>query len=119
MKPAKILYFVNGNLPKPEDYKKASELGANVVFRNANFVPDEDHALEDCDGVAGNVPRVYAKKFPSAEAAVKEKTDQLKILTSKVGDDKAPEVSTKPEKTKTEPEIQSEKGLEAWNPNKK
>ena len=117
MKPAKILYFVNGTLPTPNDFKKASEISGNVVFRNANFVPNEEHALEICDGVAGNVPEIYAKRFPSAEIAVREKANQLEILASKVGD-YAP---NEPQKTDENDESQKtgENDIPVWNPNKK
>ena len=90
MKPAKILYFVLGHAPTPEDFAAASEMKAQVVFRNANAVPTEEHALETCDGVAGHVPPIYAKTFPDAEKAIKAKAAELKALSAKVGDGPAP-----------------------------
>ena len=90
MKPAKILYFVDGPAPTPEDYAAASELNANVMFRNARAVPSEAHSLEICDGVAGAVPPIYAEKYPDAADAIKKKAAELKELTSKVGDSPAP-----------------------------
>lgn len=67
----KILYFVNGPAPKAEDVIKASKIAAKVVFRNALAVT-EDSSLEECDGVIGDVPEVYAKAFKSFEVAEKE-----------------------------------------------
>lgn len=97
MKPAKILYFVDGHAPTPDDFTAAAELTATVVFRNARAVPSEPHSLEICDGVAGKVPEIYAKKFPTAEEAIKAKAAELKKLTEKVGDSKAPKASGKKE----------------------
>ncbi|ALH23589.1 hypothetical protein PM396_gp06 [Xanthomonas phage vB_Xar_IVIA-DoCa1] len=90
MKPAKILYFVDGPAPTPEDFAAAAELNASVSFRNARAVPSEAHSLEICDGVAGAVPPIYAEKFPDAAEAIKKKAAELKELTSKVGDSPAP-----------------------------
>lgn len=95
MKPAKILYFVNGHAPKPEDFQAAAEMAATVHFRNAKAVPNEEHSLEICDGVAGHVPPIYAKRYPKAEDAISKKKDELKALTSKVGDSPAPKASGK------------------------
>ena len=90
MKPAKILFFVDGPAPTPEDFTAASELNGTVVFRNARAVPSEAHSLEICDGVAGVVPDIYAKAYPEAAEAIKKKAAELKELTSKVGDSPAP-----------------------------
>lgn len=95
MKPAKILFFVDGPAPTPEDYAEAAALNATVNFRNARAVPSEPHALEICDGVAGKVPPIYAERFPNAEEAITKKADELKALTSKVGDSPAPKASGK------------------------
>lgn len=95
MKPAKILYFVDGPAPTSEDFQAAAEMKATVVFRNASAVPSEEHSLEICDGVAGHVPPIYAAKFPDAEKAIAQKAKELKELTSKVGDAPAPKASGK------------------------
>lgn len=95
MKPAKILYFVDGPAPTAEDFAAAAELKATVVFRNARAVPSEAHSLEICDGVAGKVPTIYAEKYPTADEAISAKAAELKALTSKVGDSPAPKASGK------------------------
>ncbi len=95
MKPAKILFFVDGNAPTPEDFAAAAELNAQVMFRNARAVPSEPHSLEICDGVAGKVPKLYADAYPEAGEAIKKKAAELKALTSKVGDAPAPKASSK------------------------
>ncbi len=96
MKPAKILYFVDGNAPTPEDFAAAAELNAQVMFRNARAVPSEPHSLEICDGVAGKVPKLYADAYPEAGEAIKKKAAELKVLASKVGDAPAPKAASKP-----------------------
>ena len=93
MKPAKILFFVKGVSPTPEDFEEASKLQAQVVFRNAHAVPAEG-ALEQCDGVAGHVPAPYADK-PTAEEAIKTVSDKLAALAKKVGDAPAPKAPAK------------------------
>ncbi|WBF76991.1 hypothetical protein PSV3_00290 [Septimatrevirus PSV34] len=80
MKPAKILFFVDGNAPTPEDFAAAAELNAQVMFRNARAVPSEPHSLEICDGVAGKVPKLYADAYPEAGEAIKKKAAELKAL---------------------------------------
>ena len=79
MKPAKILFFVDGVAPTQEDYEAASKLTAQVVFRNARAVPSEG-ALEECDGVAGHVPAPYAE-LPAAEEAIKAHAAKLAAQT--------------------------------------
>ena len=93
MKPAKILFFVKGVSPTPEDFEEASKLQAQVVFRNAHAVPAEG-ALEQCDGVAGHVPTPYADK-PTAEEAIKTVSAKLAALAKKVGDAPAPKAPAK------------------------
>jgi hypothetical protein len=106
MKLPKILFFVKGPFPSDEDkaFAKASEKQALTVFRNALAVPTENHSLEICDGVAGAVPAIYAKKFPKAEKAIAAYKETLKNISEKVGDVPAPNRITKTE---------SEKALEA------
>ena len=94
MKPAKILFFVDGVAPTPEDYEAASKLTAQVVFRNARAVPSEG-ALEECDGVAGCVPGSYAE-LPTAEEAITAHAAKLAALAKKVGDSPAPKAPAKP-----------------------
>ena len=94
MKPAKILFFVQGVSPTPEDFEEASKLKAQVVFRNARAVPAEG-ALEECDGVAGHVPAPYAE-LPAAEEAIKAHAAKLAALAKKVGDAPAPKAPAKP-----------------------
>jgi hypothetical protein len=114
MKPAKILFFVKGNAPTAEDFLNASQIKAQVVFRNASAVPSEQHSLEICDGVAGCVPPIYASAFPTAEEAVAEKDEALKKLVAKVGDTAPPKRAAKAE-GKAEP-VEAPKA-QVWNPN--
>lgn len=97
MKPAKILYFIDGPSPSSEDFHAAQALKAQVVFRNAQMVPSEKHSLEDCDGVAGDVPPIYADAYPPAKEAIAKKDAELKDLSSKVGDVPAPKRGQKTE----------------------
>ena len=124
MKPAKILYFVDGHAPTPEDYAAAAELTANVMFRNARAVPPEEHSLEICDGVAGHVPPLYAAKYPKAEEAIAKKAKELKELTSKVGDSPAPKATGKAAAKTADtgaagaaPASGQQPAAGAWNPN--
>ena len=94
MKPAKILFFVQGVAPTAEDFEAASKLTAQVVFRNAQAVPAEG-ALEECDGVAGAIPPTYAE-LPTAEEAIKTVSEKLAALAKKVGDEPAPKAPAKP-----------------------
>ena len=95
MKPAKILYFVDGVSPTPEDFEAASKMQAQVVFRNARAVPPEG-ALEECDGVAGKVPPTYAEAYPEADEAIKAHAAKLAKLTKKVGNNPTPKAPAKP-----------------------
>lgn len=123
MKPAKILFFVDGPAPSPEDFAEAAELKATVVFRNARAVPSEPHSLEICDGVAGKVPAIYDRAYPDADEAIEIKAKELKALTSKVGDAPAPKQGKKTEAAKpADPAAdatakQGEGKAPAWNPN--
>ena len=94
MKPAKILFFVDGVAPTPEDYEAASKLTAQVVFRNARAVPSEG-TLEECDGVAGCIPGPYGE-LPTAEEAIEAHAAKLAALAEKVGDSPAPKAPAKP-----------------------
>ena len=123
MKPAKILFFVDGVAPTPEDYEAASKLTAQVVFRNARAVPPEG-ALEECDGVAGKVPPTYAEAYPEADEAIKAHAAKLAKLAKKVGDSPAPKAPAKPANapaaaTKPQAPAQPAKpaAAPAWTPN--
>lgn len=122
MKPAKILYFVDGVSPTPEDFEAASKMQAQVVFRNARAVPPEG-ALEECDGVAGCIPVPYGE-LPTAEEAIKAHAAKLAALAKKVGDSPAPKAPAKPANapaaaTKAQAPAQPAKpaSAPAWTPN--
>lgn len=123
MKPAKILFFVKGVSPTPEDFEEASKLQAQVVFRNAQAVPAEG-TLEECDGVAGHVPAPYAE-LPEAEEAIKAHAAKLAALAKKVGDSPAPKAPAKPANAPAAPPAAAGKAqapakgaaAPAWTPN--
>jgi hypothetical protein len=116
MRPDKILYFIEGPLPTSEDYAAALELRANVVFRNALAVPEENSSLEPCDGVAGEVPPAYAKAYPPAEAAIAKTKSQLKALQQKMGE-RAPKPDTLPsEPDPEEGAVEGSRGREIGKP---
>lgn len=122
MKPAKILYFVDGVSPTPEDFEAASKMQAQVVFRNARAVPPEG-ALEECDGVAGCIPGPYGE-LPTAEEAIKAHAAKLAALAKKVGDAPAPKALAKPANApagaaKGQAPAQGQKpaSAPAWTPN--
>lgn len=87
LKSPKVLFFVDGMSPSPEDIAAAGALNAQVCFRNARHVP-ADGALEECDGVAGCVPPRYADKFPTAEQAIEKRAEMLAKMAA--GDSPAP-----------------------------
>lgn len=89
-KPMKILFFTNGPAPTIEQIAEAEAFNGNVAFRNARVVPSENHALEECDGVAGEVPAIYSAKFPTAAAALEARAAKIAALSAKVGDEPAP-----------------------------
>lgn len=122
MKPAKILYFVDGVSPTPEEFEAASKMQAQVVFRNARAVPPEG-ALEECDGVAGCIPGPYGE-LPTAEEAIKAHAAKLAALAKKVGDSPAPKAPAKPANApaaaaKGQAPAQGQKpaSAPAWTPN--
>lgn len=98
LKALKILFFVNGPAPTAEQFAEAEALSGNIAFRNALAVPSDNHALEDCDGVAGEVPAIYSAKFPHAEAAIEARNAKIAALSAKVGDEPAPKPPAAPEK---------------------
>ena len=90
MKPLKILFFTNGPAPTAEQLAEANKLNGNICFRNAKYVPAEPHALEDCDGVAGDVPAVYSAEYPDAVSAIEAREEKIAELSASVGDSPAP-----------------------------
>lgn len=62
-----ILYFINGMAPTEDQAEEAASLKANVRFRNALLVDNAGaEALEECDGVMGDVPPRYQRAFGSS-----------------------------------------------------
>lgn len=61
----KILFFIAGTTPTAQQVSEANEFGPGVAFRNATLVPP-DSPIEQCDGVAGEVPENYAAALPNA-----------------------------------------------------
>jgi hypothetical protein len=53
-----VLYFINGSVPSPEEQEEGDSM--NARFRNAHLVEGNP---EECDFVAGAVPKIY-EKFP-------------------------------------------------------
>lgn len=90
LKPAKILFFVDGFAPTPDDIKAAGAINGQVCFRNARAITAEG-SIEECDGVAGKVPPTYSK-LPTAEEAVAKREAAIAALAAKVGDSPAPVV---------------------------
>lgn len=93
IKKPKILYFIKGSVPTDTDRIEANKYdSANVIFRNGNAVNNDDRT-EDCDGVAGAVPDVYATRYKSAEEAISVYKKSIADLQKRVGDDKPPAVT--------------------------
>ena len=90
MKPLKILFFTNGPAPTAEQLAEANKLSGNICFRNAKYVPAEPHGLEDCDGVAGDVPAIYSAQYPDAVSAIEAREEKIAELSASVGDSPAP-----------------------------
>jgi hypothetical protein len=91
----KVLYFINGPVPSPNDNVAANGLrgrGANVSFRNARYADGDQHgAPEAADGVLGAIPESYKKHTTADEAmtkyekAVEDENARLTQLASKPG----------------------------------
>lgn len=62
----RILFFISGPVPTPEQVEEADDLGPGVMFRNATLIV-ADGPIEDADAVAGDVPENYAKALPSVD----------------------------------------------------
>ena len=90
MKPLKILFFTNGPAPTAEQLAEANKLNGQICFRNAKYVPAEPHGLEDCDGVAGDVPAIYSAEYPDAVSAIEAREEKIAELSASVGDSPAP-----------------------------
>lgn len=101
MKAPKILFFVDGMVPTAEDMIEAADITGQVCFRNVRAVPAEG-SLEDCDGVAGQVPAMYAA-LPTAAEAIKAHVAKLKAVATKVGDSPAPVAPVKAAKVAAAP----------------
>lgn len=68
MKLPKILFFILADSPTAEQRLEAARMPGQVCFRNANYINAEG-ALEDCAGVAGEVPARY-QSLPSYREAI-------------------------------------------------
>lgn len=117
----RILFFVASVMPTAEDFAAAERLGPNVAFRNASAVPN-DGALEQCDGVAGQVPARYAEKFPTAEDAIAEYEAEREARAAKLDGGKAETKATpaptaaKPATAPATPKAAAKPAV-AWQPN--
>ena len=126
MKPLKILFFTNGPAPTAEQLAEANKLNGNICFRNAKYVPAEPHGLEDCDGVAGDVPDIYSAKYPDAVSAIEAREEKIAELSASVGDSPAPRkpkdaakgaVAPKPQDTPAPtPPAQGQAPAAGWQP---
>lgn len=67
----RIIFFIAGSNPTPEEIEAAELLGMNVTLRNASLV-SATGCMEACDGVAGAVPARYAKECNAAEDVLLE-----------------------------------------------
>jgi hypothetical protein len=59
----KILFFISGTAPTPEQIAEADDYGPGVAFRNALLIRP-DGPIEQSDGVAGDVPDNYKEALP-------------------------------------------------------
>lgn len=113
----KILFFVKGPFPSDEQKAAAAAIGgAKVMFRNALAVDNEPHALEVCDGVTGDVPPIYAKRFPAHGEALAKHRAAIKALSEKAGDTPAPVRPVQPQ-APVAPWGSPQGKPPAWNPN--
>lgn len=62
-----VLYFIQGMVPSESEMSEATDLGGvQIRFRNASLVDNHGaEALEECDGVMGDVPERYRAAFGS------------------------------------------------------
>lgn len=64
-----VLFFINGTVPTEAQAEEAASVRsrATVAFRNAHLVDGSGaEALEECDGVMGEVPPRYAAIYPES-----------------------------------------------------
>lgn len=62
----RVLYFISGMNPTDEQKNDAARFGPNVGIRNGLQVADLAMSpLEECDAVAGDVPKRYADVYPN------------------------------------------------------
>lgn len=99
IKQPKILFFIDGPVPSEVEKLDAFDLGVPVQFRNAQHVFKVE---EEADGVAGVIPKAYAK-HPTAEDALKAYKAEVKKARAKLAEvgGKAPKAGEQTE-TKTE-----------------
>jgi hypothetical protein len=125
MKPLKILFFTNGPAPTAEQLAEANKLTGHICFRNAKYVPAEPHALEECDGVAGDVPAIYSAEYPDAVSAIEARDEKIAELSASVGDSPAPRkpkgdkdaTAPKPQDTPApKPPAQGQAPAAGWQP---
>jgi hypothetical protein len=64
----RILFFTVGKVPTADEIEAAKKFGPGVCFRNSQLVNSDTStsSLEECDGVAGNVPKRYADVYDKA-----------------------------------------------------
>jgi hypothetical protein len=84
----KVLYFIAGTTPSPEQIADADNCGPGVAFRNATLIHAEG-PIEDADAVAGSdIPANYAAALPNITDREAVKANMLKrnpILAEKLG----------------------------------
>ena len=85
----KILYFHAGRKATLEQIAEASTFAADVLFRNADRVSGHP---EPCDGVAGDVPELYAS-FPKAKDAIEKWQKELAEMRKATGEKEPPKTS--------------------------
>jgi hypothetical protein len=84
----KVLYFIAGMAPTPDQIADADNCGPGVAFRNATLI-HPDAPIEDCDAVAGDaIPDNYADALPniSDREAVKQRmVNRNPVLAGSMG----------------------------------
>ena len=73
----RVLFFIEGPTPSPEELDEANRYGPGVAFRNALMIQD-DAPLEAADAVAGVAPQQYKDAFPGIDDhdAIKERMEE-------------------------------------------
>lgn len=92
-KAPKVLYFIRGSMPTEEQVEEAESFGIPVSYRNVEFY-EEGMTLEECEGVAGDVPEAYAEAYPTAEKAIADYKAGKKAASKKADAD--PKATAKP-----------------------